>query len=182
MKKSLAFAGTLLALAALTALIGVHAFAGGGKSNLKADQLTGYQESAPVPISTQATGTFQATINDDDTISFTLTYIGLSAPATVAHIHFGNRVQNGGVVVFLCGGGGQGPCPPGTTDQATVNGTITPANVAGLPAQGIAPDGAGFQQLLDAMRAGVTYANVHDGTFPAGEIRGQINDDNQRQP
>jgi hypothetical protein len=32
------------------------------------------------------------------------------------------------------------------------------------------------------MREGMTYTNVHSTKFPAGEIRGQINDANQRQP
>ena len=43
---------------------------------------------------------------------------------------------------------------------------IGPAN------QGIA---AGeFDELVRAIRAGVTYANVHSEKFPGGEIRGQI--------
>jgi hypothetical protein len=40
---------------------------------------------------------------------------------------------------------------------------------------------AGFQQLVDALRAGVTYVNVHSMNFRGGEIRARINDDNQRQ-
>jgi hypothetical protein len=54
-----------------------------------------------------------------------------------------------------------------------VEGTITAANVIAIAAQGVA---AGeFAEVVDAIRAGVTYANVH--TFPiftGGEIRGQI--------
>ena len=31
-----------------------------------------------------------------------------------------------------------------------------------------------FDELLQAIRSGFTYANVHSVKFPAGEIRGQI--------
>ena len=49
---------------------------------------------------------------------------------------------------------------------------ITSANILALPAQGIA---AGeFAEVVKAIRAGVTYANVHTAAFPGGEIRGQI--------
>jgi CHRD domain len=180
MKKKLSLATLLVAAAALTAVFGMHAFAGSGKTHLKADMLTGYQESTPAAVSSPATGTFEATIDDESqTIEFTLTYSGLSAPITVSHIHLGDRAQNGGVSAFICGGGAQPNCPTNST-AATITGTITAANVTGPAGQGIAP--GEWQELVDAMRAGATYINVHDGTFPAGEIRGQINDDNQRQP
>ena len=95
MTKKLGLATSLVAVLALTALVGMHAFAGGGKTDLKADTLTGYQEAAAVgSISTPATGTFEVSIDDNaQTLSYTLTYSGLSTPATQAHIHFGNRVQ-----------------------------------------------------------------------------------------
>ena len=180
MKKKLSLATLLVAVATMTAVFGMHAFAGGGKTHLTADMLTGYQESTPAAVSSPATGTFEATIDDESqTIEFTLTYSGLSAPITVSHIHLGDRAQNGGVSAFICGGGAQPNCPANST-AATITGTITPANVTGPAGQGIAP--GEWQELVDAMRAGATYVNVHDGTFPAGEIRGQINDDNQRQP
>jgi hypothetical protein len=182
MKLKLGLATTLVAALALTAVIGMHAVAGGGKTELKADQLTGYQESAPAAISSQGTGTFEVSIDDEaQTLSYRLTYSGLSAPATVAHIHFGNRAQNGGVAVFLCGGGPHPvTCPAGTTSEAVVTGTLNASDVVGPSGQGIA---AGeFGELVDALRAGVAYANVHDSIFGSGEIRGQINDDNQRQP
>jgi hypothetical protein len=186
MKLKLGLATTLVAALTLTALVGMHAFAGGGKTNVKADVLTGYQEATPAGVSTQATGTFEATIDDEaQTITYRLTYSGLSAPATQAHIHFGNRFTSGGVSVWFCGSGAVAPhpltCPAGTATEAVLTGTFTPADVAGPASQGIA---AGeFGELVDAMRAGMTYVNVHDTpTFGAGEIRGQINDDNQRQP
>lgn len=67
------------------------------------------------------------------------------------------------------------PGPAGTPicpQSGTVTGTFTAANVIGPSEQGIA---AGeFEELIKAMRAGVTYANVHSTKFPGGEIRGQI--------
>jgi hypothetical protein len=138
----------------------------------QADMLTGYQESTPAAVSSPASGTFEPTIDDDaQSISFTLTYTGLTAPITVSHIHLGDRAQNAGISAFICGGGAQ-PNRPASSTSGTITGTITAANVTGLAAQ----------ELVDAMRAGATYINVHDSTFPAGEIRGQINDNNQRQP
>jgi CHRD domain-containing protein len=167
-------------IAIVVGTIGLATVAGtAGKQNVKSDEMIGYQE---VPgVSSNASGNFTAEIDDDaQQINFELTYTGLSGPAAFAHIHFGMRSANGGVAVFFCGGGGKPICPPGTTDQATVTGTIVPADVIGPATQGIA---AGeFDELVQAIRAGMTYANVHTTAFPGGEIRGQVNDRNQRQP
>ena len=169
------------ALAFAVLVLGSYATADAGKKSVKADPLTGYQEATPAGVSSPATGSFSATIDDDSsTISFELTYSGLTTPATASHIHFGNRFTSGGVSAFLCSGGGKPACPAGTWSEAVVTGTIVPSDVIGPAGQGIA---AGeFAELVQAMRAGMAYANVHSTTFPAGEIRGQINDDNQRQP
>jgi hypothetical protein len=60
-------------------------------------------------------------------------------------------------------------CPD---SPATVTGTFTSANVIAITAQGIA---AGeFDELLRAMRNGLTYANVHSNLCGGGEVRGQI--------
>jgi hypothetical protein len=61
-----------------------------------------------------------------------------------------------------------------------VTGRITAADVVGPTGQGIAP--GELDELIIAIRSGVAYANVHSSKFPMGEIRGQINNDNQRQP
>jgi hypothetical protein len=53
-----------------------------------------------------------------------------------------------------------------------VTGTVTAADVVGPTGQGVSP--GEFEEILDAMRAGVTYANVHTTKIPGGEIRGQI--------
>jgi CHRD domain len=120
-------------------------------------------------------GNFRAKINEDGSISFVLSYEGMSSQVTQAHIHFGASKTNGGVMVFLCGGP-KPACPA----SGMVTGTISAADVSVLPAtngdsvipQGIAPgDLAG---LLTAIRTGNAYVNVHTEVFPSGEIRGQI--------
>ncbi len=128
-------------------------------------------------ISTGASGTFMAEIDDEGrVITWTLTYQNLSAPVQQAHIHFGERHTNGGIVVFLCSNLGNGPvgtqaCPE---TSATINGTITADLVVGPAEQGI---GAGeFEKLVQGIRLGAAYVNVHTTAFPAGEIRGQVVD------
>jgi hypothetical protein len=129
--------------------------------------LTGPRE---VPVcSTTGTGSLQLTISDGGTqIDFTLTY-DLDGSVMVAHIHLGKRTEAGGVSVFFCGGGGKPDCPPSPN---TVTGTIVAGDVLGPIPQGIAP--GQFEELLDAIRNRLTYANVHSDICPSGEVRGQI--------
>ena len=54
-----------------------------------------------------------------------------------------------------------------------MTGTIVPADIIGPTGQGI--DVGEFEEAVAAIRAGVTYANVHTVKHPGGEIRGQIN-------
>lgn len=167
-----------LKLVALTAVVagmaaaGTAAIAGGG--NDIREHLTGYQED-PQAISTTGKGTFQAQIDERrQEISYKLRYADLEGAVQQAHIHFGGRAQSGGISAFLCSNLGNGPagtqaCPPA---PATVTGTIRPADVIGPAAQGIT---AGqFDELVQAIRAGVTYANVHTSMYQGGEIRAQI--------
>ena len=164
-----------VAVLAAAAAVGTVAVAGGG--NEIREDLIGYQE---VPaISTEGTGTFKARIDrNGQEISYRLTYADLEGAVQQAHIHFGQRAVNGGIVVFLCSNLGNGPpgtqgCPP---SPATVEGTIEPADVLGTtPNQGI--EAGAFDELVDAIKAGVTYANVHSTKWPGGEIRAQLEDD-----
>jgi hypothetical protein len=142
---------------------------------LKAD-LRGLRE---VPaVSTAARGSFRALLSEDESqIEYRLDYSDLQGTVTQSHIHLGAHHTNGGISVWLCGTAAL-PGPAGTPTCATPGdgpeaaGTITAASVIGPAGQGIS---AGeFAELVAAIRAGVTYANVHSSMFPGGEIRGQV--------
>jgi hypothetical protein len=181
----------LTALALATGVLAVLAIASfatadSGKKAVKSDPMSGYLETAtPGPVSSTASGSFSATIDDDvPAIHYTITYEGLEGNVTQSHIHFGQRGVGGGISAWLCGTAAL-PGPAGTPSclqpgphSASISGTIVPASVVGPTSQGIAP--GEFSELVAAIRAGRAYANVHSDKFQAGEIRGQINDDNQR--
>jgi hypothetical protein len=134
-------------------------------------KLSGKQE---VPaISTNAEGLVTLRVGGTSsapTVSYEIEYRDLKGgPAAAAHIHFGQKGANGGVMAFLCGGGGKPACPVAGTK---LTGMLQASDVAGLAAQGIAA--GDMNALLNALRSGLAYANVHNTLFPGGEIRGQF--------
>ena len=135
--------------------------------------LTGYEE---VPaVSTVASGDFHATIDDNsNTIQWVLSYRDLEGAVQQAHVHLGQPGVNGGISVFMCTNLGNGPAgtQPCPAPPATISGTFTAGDVVGPNAQGIAP--GEFDELVKAIRAGSTYANVHSTKFPGGEVRSQL--------
>ena len=160
------------------------------EGNRFAARLSGYNEvhfiAAPTPalrgaVSTQARGSFRAAIDDSaEMIHYELSFEGLEADVTQSHIHFGQRHTVGGIVVWLCQTAGT-PAPAavaaltpqcGGPRASTVTGTITPAQVLTAVGQGI--ETGEFDEVVRAIRAGATYANVHSTLFPPGEIRGRI--------
>jgi CHRD domain len=161
---------------------------GKGKGKWKGNRsfevkLTGYEE---VPsISTAARGKLKLKVRNGSTgtIEYRLSYSGLTAPATQAHIHFAQKGVNGGILLWLCDSAAiNSPvadtpaCPAGNTaNKETVSGTLDATDVQAIAGQGIA---AGeLLEVFAAMKAGVTYANVHTAAppgFAGGEIRGQL--------
>ncbi len=133
-------------------------------------------------VSSVATGKFDAQINSNETaIDWKLSYADLEGAVQQAHIHFGQTGVNGGITVFLCTNLGNGPAgiQPCPAPPATISGTIMAADVSpNIPAtaaartQGI--DTGELAELIRAIRAGVTYVNVHSTTWPGGEIRSQV--------
>jgi hypothetical protein len=149
---------------------------GGGDNSAFQERLTGLEED-PLVFSTTGNGQIRLRVDEKArTITYRLTYAGTESAVTQAHIHFGGRHQSGGISVFLCSNLGNGPAgtQPCPAAPGTVQGTIRPVDVIGPVGQGIA---AGeFDELVDAIHAGVTYANVHTDIRTGGEIRAQIND------
>jgi hypothetical protein len=165
-KRSVGFG---LTAAVMLALVGTAMVsADSNRQDMKA-RLSGFQE---VPaISTQGSGSLRLKVNDGGTsISFELSYANLEGGAvSAAHIHFAQPGVNGAPIAWLCGGGTKPACPAA---PAKVTGTIAAADIIDASAQGIAAGQLG--EALNAMRAGVTYVNVHTAGFPNGEIRGLI--------
>jgi hypothetical protein len=151
---------TLVVLAALLATLGLPALA--AANHLRAT-LSGYQE---VPtVSSSGRGSFRGHQTAGGAgVQYSLTYAGVGTP-TAAHLHFGAVAIDGGIIAFLCGGGGKPACPASGTP---VNGTIAAGDITAV--QGLDT----MAELLRALQAGVVYVNVHTSTFPGGEIRGQI--------
>jgi hypothetical protein len=164
-------------LAAVVAVVSVAvagatiAVAGGGGNKFR-EQLSGYEET-PLALSTPGKAKFETRLGKT-AMSYRLSYRDLEASVTQAHIHFGAEGQSGGISVFLCTNLDNGP--PGTQEcpaqPATITGTIVPSDVIGPAAQGIDP--GEFGELVDAIRAGAAYANVHTVKYAAGEIRAQL--------
>ena len=142
--------------------------------------LTGYEE---VPaVSTAGGGEFKARIHNDPLqIEWELSYADLEGAILQSHIHLAQAGVNGGISVFLCTNLGNGPagiqaCPPA---PATISGTITMADVSPNIAATAAARTQGLntgeiEELVDAIRAGATYVNIHTSTWQGGEVRSQI--------
>ncbi len=100
------------------------------------------------PTSSTGSGDVLATLNTDTKqLSYTMTYMGLTGPATAAHFHGpADAGQNAGVAV-----------PIGNNPPSPSSGTVTLTDA----------------QMKD-LEAGKWYANVHTADNKGGEIRGQL--------
>jgi hypothetical protein len=177
-----------LALTAVTSSSTLADDRGRDRDRRVSTDLSGYNEVhfiATIPalrgaVSTAASGEFKARIDDEaQTIHYELSYRNLQAPVTQAHIHFGQKHTVGGIVAWLCQTEGtRHPAPdlgqitPICPPSGTVMGTIGRDDVLTVTGQGI--EAREFEELIRAIRAGATYANVHSELFVPGEIRGQI--------
>jgi hypothetical protein len=100
------------------------------------------------PTASSGSGEVLATLDTTSKkLSYTMTYMGLTGPATAAHFHGpADAGANAGVVV-----------PIGTNPPSPSTGTVTLTDA----------------QIND-LEAGKWYANVHTEANKGGEIRGQM--------
>ncbi len=105
-----------------------------------------------------------------DILTVNETFSGLTAIATGAHIHCCSPVGVNAAIAL--------PFPnfpsatSGTYNQSfdlTQSATYTAGFLAGF-----ASTAAAETALINGLNTGLTYANIHDSTFPGGEIRGQL--------
>jgi CHRD domain/PEP-CTERM motif len=119
--------------------------------------LNGPQEPSPSP----ATGTADVTLNDATGIlSITETFAGLiGGPATAAHIHCcALPGVNAGVVLPFAG------FPAATSGTFSATFDLATALTGGVSEA----------TFIAGLEAGLAYLNIHNATFPGGEIRGQL--------
>jgi hypothetical protein len=122
------------------------------------------------PTGSPATG-FATFILNGNLFSINESFTGLSAPASAAHIHC---CAPPGVNAIVAVPFNSFPNTTSGTFNTTVDlslaGTYDPAFIT-QEGGTVTLAEAGF---IAALNNGTTYANIHDPTFPAGEIRGQI--------
>jgi hypothetical protein len=141
---SIATAAALAVVVAAVALAG----AAGNTHTYRATMTTGSEVPKP-KAPAGARGAFTATVTSSGstrTISWKLTFRGLSGKAVGAHIHKGKAGVAGAVLVPLCG-----PCRSGQTGKLKIS-----------------------KSTADLLERGGAYDNVHTAKNAAGEVRGQL--------
>ncbi len=151
--RMLGLAASVVAIAAWT--VPASQATGAAQSVTYKAQMNGASETPP----NKSTGTGTATFVLSGTrLRYTVTVLGLTGPATMAHIHFGKV-------------GASGP-PVYTFEIKKV--------AAGTLAQGYidltkeVSKGVSGDSLKTLLANGGAYVNVHTAANPGGEIRGQV--------
>jgi hypothetical protein len=143
----------------------VPVFAHQGHAHSFQTHMTGAEEVPERDTRAQGQTTFK--LQADGTVSYKLIVANI-LDVTQAHIHIGARGTNGPIIVWLYPSAPPAQHIPGRSQGVLAEGVITDDDVVGMLA------GEGVAGLLEQVRAGNTYVNVHTVEFPPGEIRGQI--------
>lgn len=118
-------------------------------------RLSGDEEVEPVETEAHGAAVFSW---DGTTMSYVITAVDIQ-DVTAAHIHEGEAGENGGILVTLY----DGPVIEG--DSVLVEDEFSE------PDEGV---DLTMDELLELMRTGGVYVNVHTEENPGGEIRGQV--------
>jgi hypothetical protein len=129
-----------------------------------AASLSGAEENPPNPTGPSAVARFL--LNANGTLSYELRATAPLQNVTQSHIHLGARGQNGPVALFLFGLVAGQNFNPG---DVIGSGTAQDSDVIARP--GFNPT---IKDLVNRMRQGRTYVNLHTIARPPGEVRGQI--------
>ena len=133
-----------------------------GAQNFNAPSLHGSNEVPP--NGSKGAGTAWFKLSDDGlSLDYKLIVANIDN-VTQSHIHLAQPGANGGIVVFLFGFVAGGV----TQNGVLAEGTITASNLIN------ALSGQPLSALIDHMRSGNAYVNVHTVAIPGGEIRDQI--------
>lgn len=130
--------------------------------------LSGSQEVPAVTTTADGRGSIKIEEADDE-IRFKVRVDDMTA-VTQAHLHCAPTGQNGPIVAFLSG------LIPGGFDQdgLLAAATLKDANIVATAADCQLNAIADIDDLVEAIRAGNIYMNVHTIAHPTGEIRGQL--------
>lgn len=148
-----------------------------GASRQDADQadtfvaaITGGQQ--PDTVDTPAGGAAVFSLGADGSELAYALFVTDATDVNQAHIHQGAAGEEGPFVVWLYPGtdAREPELMEGEFSGLLAEGTITAEDFVG-PLEGME-----FDALVESMRAGETYVNVHTEANPGGEIRGQLLD------
>jgi hypothetical protein len=124
---------------------------------------------AEVPSNdSKATGQAIFRLNEEEDILFYKLIVANIENVRMAHIHLAPAGSNDSVVVWLYPSGPPPQLIEGRFQGVLAEGTITEEDLTGPLREAL------FEDLIEAIRAGSTYVNVHTNQYPGGEIRGQI--------
>lgn len=116
------------------------------------------------PVTTAATGTSEFTLSRTNDTLFVNVTVNALTNVRFGHFHTGARGANGAVVAFLV----DPPTLAGAQNGRIGKQFITAANLTGTLAN------QPLSALIDQMRAGNIYVNLHTDANPGGEVRGQV--------
>jgi hypothetical protein len=129
-------------------------------------KLSGKNQSPAIDTPAHGIATFHLSA-DGKSLSYRVSVTDIEN-VSMAHIHLAPAGQEGPVVAWLYPSKPPAVVKKGKFTGVLARGTITDAELAGPLA------GKTLSDLVDQIKAGKAYVNVHTEKHPAGEIRGQI--------